>query len=79
MKTAVSMSDELFERGEAFRRRTGRSRSDLYSRALSAYLAQHEPDEITAAMDRVMSVLEGEPIDPFVLEAGRRVLERTEW
>lgn len=78
MKTAVSIPDDLYERAEVLRRRSGRSRSEIFSRALAAYLAQHAPDEVTEAMDRAVATLD-EPLDAFTREAGRRVLQRTEW
>ncbi len=78
MKTAVSIPDEIFEQAERLARRTKRSRSDVYSRALAEYVARHEPDRITDAMDRAIAALD-EPADPFASAAGRRTLARTEW
>jgi hypothetical protein len=78
MKTAVSLPDRVFREAEAHARRTRKSRSQLYSEALSEYLARHSPDPVTEAMNRVMDEL-GETVDPFLSEAARRVLERVEW
>jgi metal-responsive CopG/Arc/MetJ family transcriptional regulator len=78
MKTAVSVPDELFLAAERQARRTRKSRSQLYAEALSEYLARHAPDEVTAAMDRVVERL-GESGDPFVTAASSRVLGRSEW
>jgi len=78
MKTAVSLPDEVFRAAERQARRSKKSRSQLYAEALSEYLARHAPDEVTEAMDTVIDRLR-EPTDPFVLAAGRRTLERTEW
>ena len=78
MKTAVSVPDDVFRAAERQARRTKKSRSQLYAEALSEYLARHAPDEVTEAMNRVVDHLK-EPTDPFVLAAGRRVLERSEW
>jgi metal-responsive CopG/Arc/MetJ family transcriptional regulator len=78
MKTAVSLPDRVFREAEAHARRTRKSRSQLYSEALSEYLARHSPDPVTEAMNRVMDEL-GETVDPFLPEAARRVLERVEW
>ena len=69
--------DEVFEDAERMARRAQKSRSQLYSDALREYLARHAPNEVTEAMNRVCDALE--PPDPFVREAARRVLERTEW
>jgi metal-responsive CopG/Arc/MetJ family transcriptional regulator len=78
MKTAVSLPDAVFRAAERQAHRLKKSRSKLYAEALSEYLVRHAPDEVTAAMDRVVEQL-GEPSDPFVSAAARRVLERTEW
>jgi predicted transcriptional regulator len=78
MKTAVSVPDDVYERAERLARRERRSRSDVYSAALREYVARHEPDEITDALDRTIADVGEEP-DPFLVAAGRRVLESTDW
>ncbi len=78
MKTAVSLPDDVFRQAERQARRTKKSRSQLYSEALTEYLARHAPDEVTEAMNRVLDQLE-QPADPFVSVATRRILERSEW
>ncbi len=78
MKTAISVPDDVFEEAERLVRQTKRSRSELYTLALSEYLARHAPDRITEAMNRVVSEV-GEEVDEFVAEASRRILSRVEW
>lgn len=78
MKTAVSIPDHLFAQAERLARRTRKSRSHVFSRALEEYVGRHSPDEVTEAMDRVCQQL-GEPVDPFIAKAARRTLERIEW
>ena len=78
MKIAVSVPDDVFEEAERLARRTKRSRSEVYSRALAEYVARHAPDRVTEAMDRVLSEL-GEPTDQFVQAASRRVLKHSDW
>ena len=78
MKTAVSIPDEVFEKAERLARRSKRSRSELFSAALSEYVARHAPDEVTEAMNRVCAAV-NEPTDRLVAAASRRVLERSEW
>jgi hypothetical protein len=78
MKTTVSIPDDVFERAELLARRTKKSRSQLFSDAVSEYLARHAPEEVTDAMDRVCRELVP-PKDKFVSAAARRVLERSEW
>ena len=78
MKIAVSVPDDVFERAERLARGAGRSRSEVYSSALREYVARHAPDEVTEALDLVVADV-GESADPFVGEAGKRLLENTEW
>lgn len=78
MKTAVSLPDHVFRAAEAQARRMKKSRSQLYADAIAEYLARHAPDEVTDAMNKVVDRLR-EPSDPFVSEATRRILERSEW
>ena len=78
MKTAVSVPDDVFEEAERLARREGRSRSEVYSAALRDYVARHDPDAIVEALDRVLAGIR-EGTDPFVVAAGRRTLEATDW
>jgi metal-responsive CopG/Arc/MetJ family transcriptional regulator len=78
MKTAVSIPDDVFQEAEALAHRAKRSRSELYARALTEYVARHAPDRVTEAMDRVLEELD-ERQDKFNQRAARRTLERMEW
>ena len=78
MKIAVSVPDEIFDEAERLARRTKRSRSAVYSRALAEYLARHAPDRVTEAMDRTLAEVGGAP-DEFVRTASHRVLKRSDW
>lgn len=77
MKTAVSLPDRVFGEAERLARRMKKSRSQLYRDALAEYLARHDRDAITNAMNRVVDRV-GAP-DSFSAAAARRVLERVEW
>ncbi len=78
MKTAISLPDEVFERAELAAKRLNVSRSELYSRALSEYLARHTDSEVTAAINAAISEA-GQPGDRVISAHGaRRVLE-SEW
>jgi metal-responsive CopG/Arc/MetJ family transcriptional regulator len=78
MKTAVSVPEDVFESAERLARRERRSRSDVYSAAIREYVARYAPDEVTEALDAVVGDID-RPLDPFVREAGNRVIERSEW
>jgi metal-responsive CopG/Arc/MetJ family transcriptional regulator len=53
MKTAISLPDTLFERAELMAQHMGLNRSQLYTQALSEFLAKHDHAAITAAFDAV--------------------------
>ena len=78
MKTAVSIPDDVYERAEKLARRTNRTRSRLFSDALGEYLARHEGDRVTDAMNAALEDI-GETKESFATAAGRRTLERIEW
>jgi predicted transcriptional regulator len=55
MKTAVSLPDEVFQRAERLGKRLRKSRSALYGEAIAEYLARHDPDEITEALNAALA------------------------
>ena len=78
MKTAVSIPDAVFEKVERLARRARRSRSEVFSAALTEYVARHAPDEVTEAINRVCEQVT-EQTDAFLDTAARQILENTEW
>jgi predicted transcriptional regulator len=78
MKTAISVPDRVFRKAEQYARRAKKSRSQVYSEAVTEYLARHVPDAITEAMNDVCAQL-GDQHDDFVAAASRRVLKREKW
>jgi metal-responsive CopG/Arc/MetJ family transcriptional regulator len=78
MKTAVSIPDEIFGAAERLAHRMKKSRSELYSHALSEYVSRHSSDEATEAMNAALTEM-GDASDSFVATAARKVLQRTEW
>ena len=78
MKTAVSLPDEVFQRAERLARKMRKTRSELYRLALREYLARHESDPVTEAINRVVDQLDTRP-DPLVRAAARRAFKRNEW
>jgi metal-responsive CopG/Arc/MetJ family transcriptional regulator len=55
MKTAVSIPDPIFHAAESLAKRLGMSRSELFSRALEAYLETHKHDSVREALDAIYS------------------------
>lgn len=78
MKTAISLPDEIFERAERLARRLKKSRSELYREAVAEYVARHDPEAVTEALDQLCEQVDAKP-DSFSNAAARRILERTEW
>ncbi len=78
MKIAVSIPDDIYEDAEDLRRELKASRSEIYARALEAFLGEHLPDRVTRAMNDVVDAV-GPGRDEFAAEAARRVLDRVEW
>jgi len=78
MKTAVSIPDDVFRKADNLARRMKKSRSELFSNALSEYLARHASDQVTKAMDEVCDEIATEN-DGFARATSRRVLRNVEW
>ena len=75
MKTAISLPDATFRRADLAARRLGLSRSELYVRALEAYLGPPSDDEITAKLDEVYAGQTSE-LDPALDRAQRAVADQ---
>jgi len=78
MKTAVSVPNEVYAQAEELARRTGRTRSEIYSTALRDYLAHHQAVPVTAAMDQALAEIDSAP-DHFLDAAARETAARAEW
>ncbi len=78
MKTAISLPDAIFREAERLARRLKKSRSELYREAVTEYVARHEPEAVTEAMNRLAAKIDTRP-DEFASAAARRILERSEW
>jgi predicted DNA-binding protein len=80
MKTAISIPDPVFEAAEDLARRLGKSRSQLYSEALQAFIGQHRDDDITA---RLNAIYDADPdlskLDPVLEALQLEVLRREDW
>jgi metal-responsive CopG/Arc/MetJ family transcriptional regulator len=66
MKTAISISDDLFEAADRMARNLGMSRSELYARAVASYLEIHEEELITRRLDMVY------PTRPYLKTGSKR-------
>ena len=81
MKTAISIPDRVFAEAERLAKRLKKSRSQLYSEAVTEYLARYDEDAITESWNRALAEPGEEDAEDarFVEEVARRTLERSEW
>ena len=63
MKTAISIPDRVFQEAERLAARLKKSRSQIYSEAVSEYVARRDPDRITEEINAVCAEVDTRP-DP---------------
>jgi metal-responsive CopG/Arc/MetJ family transcriptional regulator len=78
MKTAISIPDKIYGEAERLSRRLKKSRSQVYTEAVTEYLARHDPEAVTKAMNKVCEKVDTRP-DRAVSVAAKRMLHRVEW
>src|SRR5258708_4054186 len=62
MKTAISIPENVYADAQRLARKLKKSRSQLYSEAIAEYIARHDDDEVTEAMNRVCDASDPEDI-----------------
>jgi len=78
MKTAISIPNELFDEAEDVADRLGLSRSQLYTRAVEAFLRQHKRKDVTRALNEVYS-RRNSRLDPVLEKMQYLSLPKEEW
>ena len=71
MKTAISVPDALFHEADRFAKRRAMSRSELYTRAVKAYLRQEE--RVTEELNAIFEAGD-DGLDPLLQELQHRTL-----
>jgi predicted DNA-binding protein len=80
MKTAISLPDPLFHSAEDLARRLGITRSEVFQRAVSAFIESHRDAAITEALNRVYGPGgEDSAIDPTLETLQMASLQREDW
>jgi len=80
MKTAISIPEDLFRVAEQAAKRLGVSRSELYRRAIGAFLHGNNDELITDALNEVYDDQAGKGyVDPTLLQMQLASLEQEEW
>ncbi|MDR9404906.1 MAG: hypothetical protein RI580_15875 [Halothece sp. Uz-M2-17] len=78
MKTAISLPDQIFEEAESLAQYLGVSRSELYTRALQAYLQKYNREETFKQLNKVYSK-ESSALDPALANMQFLSLPEEEW
>ncbi|MEH1890613.1 MAG: ribbon-helix-helix domain-containing protein [Nostoc sp.] len=78
MKTAISLPDSVFEEAEALATELGVSRSELYTKALKAYLRKYNRNQMLNQLNTVYSE-ESSELDPVLAKLQFMSLPREDW
>jgi metal-responsive CopG/Arc/MetJ family transcriptional regulator len=78
MKTAVSIPDKVYKDAEKLADRLGTSRSQLYARALSNYVALHNKESVTKKLNEIYNT-EFSELDKGLSELQYSTLTKEEW
>ena len=78
MKTAISIPDSIFQAAERAAHQLKMSRSELYARAISAFLERHHFEGITAKLDKVYAKVESDTESEW-LRAQAEALKQEQW
>jgi hypothetical protein len=78
MKSDISIHNLVFHAAENLAKKMGVSLSELYTAALNAYVAEHQKENITEALDEVYAN-DPSTLDPELVEMQVISLEKEEW
>ena len=78
MKTAISISDEVFLEAEQTAQKLGLSRSRMYSMAIIEFIQAHNPEAITAKLNQVYSTVDSR-LDDDLIQANYDLFSRDVW
>ena len=80
MKTAISLPDSLFQAAERLARRMEISRSQLFQRAVQAFLREHRDEGVTEALNQVyVRGSEEARLDPVLEQLQLTSIPKEEW
>ena len=77
MKIAISIPDRLFKAADALARRQKKSRSQLYSEAVAAYLGAQGGDAVREQLNAVYAAQDSRP-DPVLTKLQLKTLDPDE-
>ncbi|MDR0475353.1 MAG: ChpI protein [Treponema sp.] len=82
MKTAISLSDSLYERAEETALYLGIPRSKLYAMALEEFILKYNGKMITEKINEVYEKIDTKEFEPYlnaVLEPARNLTKNDSW
>ena len=82
MKTAVSLPDQLYQEAEKTAHELGIPRSQLFARALEAFISMHKRENITERLNRVYSKIDQSEFTQMTnasIEAIRELTKNDTW
>ena len=80
MKTAISLPDSLFEAAERVARRMEISRSQLFQRAVQAFLREHRDEGVTETLNQLYGRGSEEArLDPVLEQLQLASIPKEEW
>ncbi|NET52752.1 MAG: hypothetical protein F6K09_29970 [Merismopedia sp. SIO2A8] len=78
MKTAISLPDSVFEQAETLAQQLGMSRSELYAKALQAYLKRYNREQTLLKLNQVYDT-ESSELDSEMARMQFRSLPHEDW
>jgi metal-responsive CopG/Arc/MetJ family transcriptional regulator len=78
MKTAISLPDKVFEEAESLAQRLGLSRSELYTKALEAYLSRYNRHQRLLKLNQIYAD-EDSRLDPAMAKMQLMSLPHEDW
>lgn len=80
MKTAISIPDPLFKATERLARRLRLSRSEVFQRAVQAFIQDHDDAAVTTALNEVYGPnREASRLDPVLSRLQAASLQAEDW
>lgn len=78
MKTAISIPEKVFKSAEDLANQLGKSRSQLYTQAISSYVNRHSNDNVTKKLDEVY-ISEDSHLDKSLKSLQARSIPKEKW
>lgn len=79
MKTAISIPDPVFKNAERLAKRLGLSRSELYVRAISNYVEEHNGQKVTDLLNEIYGNMESQDLEKGFKRAQMKSIDKEEW